>query len=219
MGAHETLGPDWSPWPWICLDALRRAHHVVGKLRRMQGKEKNTRQQNMPRSKRKPKALPQQTKSNEPQNFPFAQYISVLGTYVVLVCFAALALPPSAKWLGFQPIPQATSLDRPQHPLLNPITANPAGTVIMVSMGVFVITIWWAGWMRLWWAQEKHLTRIENNTLRAQEKIFVCRPRYINFISADDGHLQKMRSASILTLLGGCVYYVVLILFGAPLLR
>jgi len=84
--------------------------------------------------------------------------------------------------------------------LLNPITANPAGTVITVSLGLFVITIWWAGWMRLWWAQEKHLSRIEDNKLRAQEKIF------------------KMRSASILTLLGGCVYYGVLILFGAPLL-
>lgn len=141
----------------------------------------------MPRSKRKPRpsdkseaSLSQPTESDA-QQFPHAQYISVLGTYAVLVCFAAVALPPSSKWLGFQPIPQATSIDRPQHPLLNPITAHPTGTVITVSIGVFVITIWWAGWMRLWWTQEKHLTRIENNTLRAQEKVFVCLPGCIHF--------------------------------------
>lgn len=120
----------------------------------------------MPRSKRKlePEQLP----------FPYFQYASVLGTYSVLVCFAAVALPPSSKWLGFQPIPQATSIDRPQYQFLNPITANPAGTVMAMSVGLFAVNMWWAGWMRLWWAQEKHLVRIQNNTQRAQEKIFVC---------------------------------------------
>lgn len=136
----------------------------------------------MPRSKPKSKAkteAPAAPSSGHIEivfKFPYLQYASLLGTYVVLVCFAGLALPSSSKWLGFRSLPQLSSVDRPQHPFLNPITSNPAGTVVTVSVGIFGLTVWWAGWVRLWWAQEKRLTRIENHTERVQSKISVRRP-------------------------------------------
>lgn len=105
--------------------------------------------------------------------FPFLQYASVAGTCAVLVSFCAVALPSSAKWLGFRPLPQLSSVDRPQPAYLNPITANPAGTVLSVSLGIFAVMGWWAGWVRQWWADEKRLKRFESSTERAQEKIFV----------------------------------------------
>lgn len=144
----------------------------------------------MPRSRTKPKSSTttttvtpsEPTASSKIQTvyaFPYYQYASLLGTYVLLVSFAALALPSSSRWLGFKPLPQTSSNDRPQHPWLNPITSNPAGSIVTLSVGVAGVGVWWSGWVRLWWANEKKLRRIENHTDRVQEKMHVRRNRYV----------------------------------------
>ncbi|KAF8324085.1 hypothetical protein DL93DRAFT_2092708 [Clavulina sp. PMI_390] len=131
--------------------------------------------------------------------FPFLQYASLLGTSTVLVLFSALAPPTSSKWLGFRPLPQNTSLDRPQLAFLNPFTANPTGTIVSVCIGVALVMVWWASWVRQWWQDEKRVKRIENSTERAGEKILT------------------MRRAGIWTVIGSVLIYGALILFGAPL--
>lgn len=107
--------------------------------------------------------------------FPFLQYVSLAGSHVVLLSFAALALPSSSKWLGFEPIPLASSIDRQQHPFLDPITSNPAATVVTVSLGVFAIVTWWSGWVRLWWALENKVQRPNSRDQRVKSKLNVSR--------------------------------------------
>jgi phosphatidylinositol glycan class F len=154
-------------------------------------------------------------------DFPYLQYVSLGGSHALLLAFAALALPRSSKWLGFKSIPQATSLDRPQHPFLNPVTANPAASVFTVSLGVLGIVVWWSGWVRLWWALEKKAARIDDSNERIRAKLLVsrrldsciCDPLLKNLVC------QAVRNALFATALGALVYHPLLILLGAPVAR
>lgn len=110
---------------------------------------------------------------SNPYSFPFLQYTSLAGSHVILLSFAALTLPTSSKWLGFKPIPLASSLDRPQYPFLDPITANPTATVVTISLGLFAIIVWWSGWVRLWWALENKFQRPNDRNKRIQTKLTV----------------------------------------------
>jgi GPI ethanolamine phosphate transferase 2/3 subunit F len=43
-----------------------------------------------------------------------------------------------------------SSRDRPQHPFLDDLTANPFLTTLLICAGAIVIEIWWGGWLRHW---------------------------------------------------------------------
>jgi phosphatidylinositol glycan class F len=109
-------------------------------------------------------ALPANTPSsqhapNASFSFPILQFTSVLGTYTLLLIFVALYLPRSTTLLSsFIPTPAPrpqTSLDRPEHPFLVPLTANPELTLSWVCLGSWVLVAWWGGWVRGWRRSER----------------------------------------------------------------
>ena len=107
-----------------------------------------------------------------PTSFPLLQYTSVVGTNAVLLIFTGLYLPRSSSWVGINLDSQKSSLDRPQHSFLVALTANPTATGLWISLGSAIITMWWAGWTRLWWSLEKK-TSISDSTARVRAKLYV----------------------------------------------
>lgn len=93
------------------------------------------------------------TKSHE---FPFFQYISFLGMLTGLLGFTGVYLPMSSIYFTTLP-PQQSSLDKPQHPILVPITASPGLTLFWLCAGVAVCQAWFGGYMRIWWSQYPRL--------------------------------------------------------------
>lgn len=96
------------------------------------------------------------TSASSNADFPYFQYLSVLGTLTLLLSFTSVILPASTSIFTTLP-PQQSSLDKPQHRLLIPITASPIWTMIWLCMGTAVCQAWWAGWMRTWWANYPRL--------------------------------------------------------------
>ncbi|KAG8950969.1 hypothetical protein FRC00_007470 [Tulasnella sp. 408] len=69
--------------------------------------------------------------SSHESGLPLARYTSIVGTQSLLLTFTALFLPRSTSSLlgsDFLP-PPSSSLDRPQHPFLEPLTASPVLTL------------------------------------------------------------------------------------------
>ena len=89
--------------------------------------------------------------SNAP--LPLKQYFLLLTSQSCLLIASLLYLPRSSSWL-FGPAerqPQRSSADRPEHPFLTPLTADPLSTMMCVVGGTFVIMVWWGQHMRTWW--------------------------------------------------------------------
>lgn len=79
--------------------------------------------------------------------FPFAQYASVLGVHLSLIGFTALYLPQTTRF--FAPLaPRKT--DRPQSEFMEVLTADPSLTLCWISLGLTLLEVWWANWMRKW---------------------------------------------------------------------
>lgn len=91
----------------------------------------------------------------DPEFFPYARYTSIVGVNTSLLVFVGLFLPRSTTFFDMAkstiPPIQATSRDRPQHPFLEPLTANPVATLVYICLGVTVLQAWWSGWVRYWW--------------------------------------------------------------------
>lgn len=87
--------------------------------------------------------------------FPYARYTSIVGVHTTLLGFSALFLPGSnlpfglSTKLSWEQKP-LTSQDRPQHPFLVPLTANPVMTLTYICMAVTGLQFWWGGWLRGW---------------------------------------------------------------------
>lgn len=79
--------------------------------------------------------------------FPFARFGSLLGVHTTLLAFVALYLPRSSFVRTPLP-PQASSKDRPQHPFLRPLTADPLLTLGWLCVGVAFVQVSWAGWLK-----------------------------------------------------------------------
>jgi len=97
-----------------------------------------------------PAAVPE--KVALPSALPLARHVSVVGTQAVLLIFTALYLPRSTSSImgeDFLPLP-SSSLDRPQSPFLNPLTASPVLTLAWLSAGSALITSYFAGYVRMW---------------------------------------------------------------------
>ena len=89
--------------------------------------------------------------------FPLLRYASLLGVQTALLGFVALYLPRSTFLISDVP-EQASSKDRPQHPFLKPLTADPILTLGWLCLGTFIVQAWWAGALRKIWV-ERDLAR------------------------------------------------------------
>lgn len=80
-------------------------------------------------------------------DFPLARFASLVGVHTTLILFTALFLPRSSYLITSLPS-QASSKDRPQHPFLQPITADPLLTLTWLCFGAAVVQVSWAGWLK-----------------------------------------------------------------------
>ena len=79
--------------------------------------------------------------------FPFAQYASVLGVHLTFVGFTALYLPQTTRL--FVPL-AVRKTDRPQSEFMETLTADPSLTLCWISVGLTLLQVWWANWVRKW---------------------------------------------------------------------
>ncbi|KAG8982602.1 hypothetical protein FRB94_013282 [Tulasnella sp. JGI-2019a] len=136
---------------------------------------------------------------------PLARYTSILGTQCLLLLFTAFYLPRSTTALlgtDFIQNAQHTSLDRPQHPFLEPLTASPTLTLIWLCGGVAAIVFWWAGYMRVWAKSLSIETKEDVRDVRA---------------GLYKGRSAAIRGAVTTTIVAIPAFYFSLVLFGAPL--
>ena len=99
-------------------------------------------------------------------DFPYFQYTSLLCTHTILLAFTAFILPGSTVLITPLP-PQQSSLDKPQHRFLEPITASPVWTLLWLCAGAMACQAWWAGWMRQWWGTYPHGAKSAHNPKQA----------------------------------------------------
>lgn len=79
--------------------------------------------------------------------FPLSRFSSLTGVHSTLLLFTAAYLPRSSFLLSPLP-PQASSRDRPQHPFLHPLTADPLLTLVWLCLGVALVQASWGSWLR-----------------------------------------------------------------------
>ena len=119
--------------------------------------------------------------SSPPQTqFPYFQYTSLLGTHTLLLAFTAIVLPRGTVLFASLP-PQQSSLDRPQHRLLEPITASPVWTLLWLCAGAGACQAWWGGWMRMLWAAYPHHHAQESEG-KTQVRIPARASPYLNWL-------------------------------------
>lgn len=81
-------------------------------------------------------------------SFPFTRFSSLLGVHTALLGFVALYLPRSSLLLF--PLPdQASSRDRPQHPFIQPLTADPLLTLVWLCFGVAITQASYSTWLKI----------------------------------------------------------------------
>ena len=79
--------------------------------------------------------------------FPVSRFISLAGVHTLLLFFSALYLPRSSYLLSAVP-EQVSSRDKPQHPFLRPITADPLLTLLWLCVGAVAVQASWSGWLK-----------------------------------------------------------------------
>jgi hypothetical protein len=133
----------------------------------------------------KPRRLhPQTTSDNSPSELELVslpnaiprQYPPLVLIHVILLS-SALFLLPTTPIPNVPLPPPARGLDKPQHPLLAPITARPVLTLAWACLGATLLIPWWAGSLRRW---------AHDGTLG---------PRTVQMRLAGDPHKQRVRSA------------------------
>ncbi|KLO13285.1 hypothetical protein SCHPADRAFT_852771 [Schizopora paradoxa] len=142
-----------------------------------------------------------------PSSFPFSRFSSLLGVHSLLVIFTAGWLPRSSKYLGSLP-PQASSKDRPQHPFLHPITADPLLTLGWLCIGILAVNATWAPFMK----REIQYSRIALYGEDEEAKIKRRSESGRNMLGA---LVDALVSTSVLALL----LHIVLVLFGASIVH
>ncbi|GJJ14964.1 hypothetical protein Clacol_009234 [Clathrus columnatus] len=95
-----------------------------------------------------PSAVTSPATNTTSHGFPYFQYVSLLGILTVLLGFSGIYLPKSTTYFTTLPPPQS-SLDKPQYPLLVPITASPVLTLSWLCLGVATCQAWFGGWVLL----------------------------------------------------------------------
>lgn len=102
----------------------------------------------LPRAPRRPRTMP------APGALPLQDYFSALGYLALLLGSCIAFLPRSTDYfyaMAALERSQRTSADRPEHPLLTPLTAHPAATAAWCAAGVGITMVWWGAKMARWW--------------------------------------------------------------------
>ncbi|KAL9709201.1 Glycosylphosphatidylinositol (GPI) anchor assembly protein [Leucoagaricus gongylophorus] len=137
--------------------------------------------------------------------FPGNSYIPVVGVHVTLLTFNALFLPRTTFLQELTNIPidlaQLSSLDRPQHPFLDPLTLSPLTTTLYICFGAAILQSWWAGYIREWWS----LILVDGSENEQLEKVLLDRQK-----------IKAFTTAWITTFAASLIFHFILILFGAP---
>ncbi|KAJ3995388.1 GPI biosynthesis protein family Pig-F-domain-containing protein [Lentinula boryana] len=148
--------------------------------------------------------------SNPVQNpdfFPFARYTSVVGVNSSLMVFVGLFLPRGTVLFDAAQsgaTKQVTSRDRPQHPFLEPITANPVSTIAYICLGVIVLQAWWSAWLRTWYIDYTLKGTRDNKKMQKQ--------------TLDGRKLAQFGKAWIFAAGSSLLIHAIVVLLGAPLL-
>ncbi|KAF8586946.1 hypothetical protein K439DRAFT_1339617 [Ramaria rubella] len=142
--------------------------------------------------------------------FPFFQYTSHLSIHTLLLTFTGVFLPAGTLLITPLP-PQQSSLDKPQHRLLEPITASPVWTLIWLCAGTTACLAWWAGLMREWWGTYPH--QGQGNTEKTKLS------SALDTIARAEGKTQvsALRNAWANTIAASLLFHVLMVLFGAPI--
>lgn len=82
---------------------------------------------------------------------PLSSYITAQLLHSIWLIFSFTWLPRSKSYFTSTPPPtQTSSADRPEHPLLTPITSDVTSTLLFSTAGIAFISMWWAGHLRHW---------------------------------------------------------------------
>ncbi|KAF5325569.1 hypothetical protein D9619_009996 [Psilocybe cf. subviscida] len=133
-----------------------------------------------------------------------SSYISIVGVHTTLWLFVALYLPRT-KYLNesHHERTQTSSRDRPQHPFLQPLTADPTVTLLFICGGALILQGWWAGWTRDWWLQLG---------LRGSKE-----DRQTELAALERHKMTASRNAWLATFAASFTIHFLLVLFGAPI--
>ncbi|KAG1884791.1 GPI biosynthesis protein family Pig-F-domain-containing protein [Suillus subluteus] len=131
--------------------------------------------------------------------FPYARYTSVVGVHTSLVAFTALFLPQTSFLLW----PSFADSDRPQSQFQDALTDNPVITLAWIVVGLVILQVWWAGWIRQWCFEY---------TSRGGTSDEIKMDRY----QLDRGRFSRLGRAAIFTSCVALVFHATIVLFGAP---
>ncbi|ORY31309.1 GPI biosynthesis protein family Pig-F-domain-containing protein [Naematelia encephala] len=139
-------------------------------------------------------------------SFPLKEYFALHLYLSCLLIGSLLFLPRSSRWFANDSIVKirASSLDRPEHPFLAPLTNDPLRTMSWYILGELVIMMWW-GQHLLVWVTDKASTRPLDRHLR------VSRLAQVPLMN------QRLLEAFASTLIGAMTLGVLLTILGAPL--
>ncbi|KAL5513248.1 GPI11 [Sanghuangporus vaninii] len=136
--------------------------------------------------------------------FPLLHFTSLLGVHTILLLFVALYLPRST--FLFSPIPpQASSRDKPQHPFLRALTADPSLTLLWLCLGTAAVQASWASRVKAEVDNARILLFGEDEEARVKRALESGREKF-----------QSLKDAVISTLACSIFIHIVLVLFGAP---
>lgn len=81
-----------------------------------------------------------------------AQFISLWSYLSILLAGSFVFLPRSSTKLfgDDRRARQITSADRPEHPFLTPLTADPTATMLSDVTGMLICMMWWGGYVKRW---------------------------------------------------------------------
>ncbi|OCH90481.1 hypothetical protein OBBRIDRAFT_776854 [Obba rivulosa] len=178
---------------------------------------------------RKPKAVrakPSSTKAGAnqekgayvapPENFPVAAYTSVTGVHTTLLAFTALFLPRTPVSFLTDAFPAArraaeNASGTPRPSALHLLTSRPVRTLAWICAGTFIVQLWWAGWVRNWSLELRRMAQSQGDAAQqAQDKLSRSQEK--------SQQLKTLWVASISTLAASIAFYILIVLFGAPIL-
>jgi len=129
------------------------------------------------------------------------QYFILLSCLSSFLCGSFAFLPHLWSWFSIiLPQAQRSSVDRPEHPFLTPLTSRPLVTMVWDVLGMAVCIAWWGQRLKGWWGQS------------------VKPPQMVNKLDEQmETTGRRLFEAAQCTLGGACLFTALLFGLGAPL--
>jgi GPI ethanolamine phosphate transferase 2/3 subunit F len=161
--------------------------------------------------------------------FPLARYTSVAGVHASLLVFTALFLPRTSFSALVASVVSGTydppshptayvrSADRPQHPFLAPLTADPTATLGWLCVGVILCQAWWAVRVRSWADELRNALLTGSDSTEEPEKAVEERRKRARVARWECW--QRTGETAVFAVIVAVFYHFLLILSGAPVAR